>query len=66
VTAAHFIYIPMVLTVGTVLGFFLGGRAARDALAMQQKKDERRAEAKAARQEAREKARAEAAEKKKD
>jgi hypothetical protein len=49
VTAAHFIYIPIMLIVGLVLGFFLGGRAARDAFALDQKKGERRAAARAAR-----------------
>jgi hypothetical protein len=49
VTAAHFIYIPIVLIVGIVLGFFLGGRAARDQFALEQKKAERRAAARAAR-----------------
>jgi hypothetical protein len=48
-TAAHFIYIPMVLLVGVVVGFFLGGRAARDAFALEAKKAERRAAARAAR-----------------
>src|SRR5262249_17505068 len=51
-TAAHLIYIPMVLIVGLALGFFLGGRAARDAVALEQKKIERRAAARAARQQA--------------
>jgi hypothetical protein len=50
VTAAHFIYIPMVLIVGLALGFFLGGRAARDAFAHEQAKAEKRAAARAARQ----------------
>lgn len=49
-TAAHFIYIPIVLIVGLVFGFFLGGRAARDSFALDQKKAERRAAARAARQ----------------
>lgn len=49
-TAAHFIYIPMALLVGVVLGFVLGGRAARDAFAHEKKKEERRAAARAARQ----------------
>jgi hypothetical protein len=39
VTAAHFIYIPIMLMRGLVLGFFLGGRAARDAFELQKKKD---------------------------
>jgi hypothetical protein len=49
VTGAHFIYIPMVLLVGIVVGFILGGRAARDAAAMDKTKAERRAAARAAR-----------------
>ncbi len=49
-TAAHFIYIPMVLLVGIVLGFILGGRAARDSMALEQKKAERRAAARAERE----------------
>ncbi len=48
-TAAHFIYIPMILIVGVVLGFFLGGRAAKDAFAHDQKQAEKRAAARAAR-----------------
>jgi hypothetical protein len=38
-TAAHFIYIPIVLMIGIVVGFILGGRAARDAFELQKKKD---------------------------
>ena len=49
-TAAHFIYIPMLLIVGTVIGFILGGRAARDAFAMDKKREERRAAARAERE----------------
>jgi hypothetical protein len=30
-TAGHFIYIPVILLVGIVIGWILGGRAARDA-----------------------------------
>jgi hypothetical protein len=41
-TSAHFIYIPFVLLIGVVLGFILGGRAARDARAA----DEARTKAK--------------------
>lgn len=55
-TAAHLIYIPMVIIVGLVIGFFLGGRAARDAFAMAAKKEEKRAAARAARQAAAERA----------
>jgi len=49
-TAAHFIYIPMILIVGLALGFFLGGRAARDAMALEKRRVEKRAAARAARQ----------------
>ncbi|MBI4511385.1 MAG: hypothetical protein HY698_17260 [Deltaproteobacteria bacterium] len=51
-TSAHFIYIPMLLLVGIVLGFVLGGRAARDAYELQRKKDEARAAARAERESA--------------
>ena len=33
-TSAHFIFIPAVLIVGIVIGWILGGRAARDAFAI--------------------------------
>jgi hypothetical protein len=46
VTAAHFIFIPAVLLVGMVVGWILGGRAARDAFAMELKRREERAERK--------------------
>jgi hypothetical protein len=49
-SAAHFIYIPLVLILGVVLGFVLGGRAARDAIALETKNRERRAAAKAERE----------------
>lgn len=49
-SAAHFIYIPMILIVGIVLGFIIGGRAARDAIAMETKNKERRAAARAERE----------------
>ena len=42
-TAAHFIFIPAVLIVGVVIGWILGGRAARDAFAMELKRREERA-----------------------
>ena len=42
-SAAHFIYIPVILLVGVVIGWVLGGRAAADALAMEQRKREERA-----------------------
>ena len=37
-TSAHFIFIPVVLFVGIVIGWILGSRAAQDAYAMQLKK----------------------------
>lgn len=49
-SGAHLIYIPMVVIFGIVVGFILGGRAARDAIALEQKKAERRAVAKAERE----------------
>ena len=42
-TSAHFIFIPAVLIVGVVVGWILGGRAARDAFAMEMKRREERA-----------------------
>ncbi len=48
-TAAHFIYIPMMVMLGIVIGFFLGGRAARDAFAAQKEKEDARAARRAAR-----------------
>jgi len=41
-TSAHFIFIPVVLFVGVVIGWILGSRAAQDAFAMEAKKRERR------------------------
>ena len=43
-TSAHFIFIPVVLFVGIVIGWILGSRAAQDAFAMEMKKREKRAE----------------------
>jgi hypothetical protein len=51
-TTAHFIYIPVVLVLGIVIGFILGGRAARDAFAAQKEKDAARAARRAARAQA--------------
>lgn len=45
-TAGHFIYIPVTLLVGIVIGWVLGSRAAQDAFAAEL----RRREARAARQ----------------
>jgi hypothetical protein len=41
-TAAHIIYIPCVLLVGIVIGWILGGRAARDFYEMERRKTEAR------------------------
>ena len=40
--ASHFIFIPSVLIVGIVIGWFLGTRAAQDAMASEQRKREER------------------------
>ncbi len=49
-TAAHVIYIPFMLLLGIVIGYILGGRAARDAIAS----DKVRRETREARRKARE------------
>jgi hypothetical protein len=41
-TSAHFIFIPVVLFVGIVIGWILGSRAAQDAYAAQLNKMNRR------------------------
>ena len=41
-TAGHFIFIPAVLLVGIVIGWVLGGRAAKDAYAAELKRREER------------------------
>ena len=43
-TSAHFIFIPVVLFVGIVIGWILGSRAAQDAYAMELKRREKRGE----------------------
>lgn len=43
-TAAHFIFIPAVLIIGLVTGWILGSRAAQDAMAMELRKREERAQ----------------------
>jgi hypothetical protein len=40
--AGHFIFIPAVLLVGIVIGWILGGRAARDAYAVELRKREKK------------------------
>ena len=42
-TAGHFIYIPVVLLVGVVMGWMLGSRAVRDAYAAELRRREERA-----------------------
>jgi hypothetical protein len=41
-TSAHFIYIPVILMVGIVFGWILGGRAARDAYLAELRRREHR------------------------
>ena len=41
-TSAHFIFIPVVLFVGVVIGWILGSRAAQDAYAVEMKKRDSR------------------------
>jgi hypothetical protein len=43
-TAGHFIYIPVVLLLGIVIGWVLGSRAAADAMAMEKRRREERAQ----------------------
>jgi hypothetical protein len=47
ITGAHFIYIPFVLLIGTVVGWVLGSRAARDAYAAELRRREERAKKRA-------------------
>jgi hypothetical protein len=42
-TAGHFIFIPVVLLIGFVIGWILGSRAARDACAAELKRRDERA-----------------------
>jgi hypothetical protein len=39
-TAGHFIYIPVMLLIGVVIGWVLGGRAAKDAYAAELRRRE--------------------------
>jgi hypothetical protein len=41
-TAGHFIYIPVCILVGIVIGWILGGRAAKDAYLAELRKREAR------------------------
>jgi hypothetical protein len=52
-SSAHLIFVPGVLLVGVVIGFVLGGRAARDAVEGQRRAEEAKAARKAAREAAR-------------
>jgi hypothetical protein len=36
--SSHFIYIPVIFVIGIVIGFLLGAKAARDEIALGQKK----------------------------
>lgn len=42
-SSAHLLFIPAVLTLGVVIGWILGARAAKDAYAMELKRREERA-----------------------
>jgi hypothetical protein len=48
--SSHFIFIPVVLLLGIVLGFMLGARATRDAFRLEQRKAAEREERRARRQ----------------
>ena len=48
-SVAHFLYIPMVIMVGIVIGFILGGRAARDAQVTRERAEAEKAARRAAR-----------------
>ena len=50
-TSAHFIFIPVVLFVGIVIGWILGSRAAQDAYAMEMKRRGRAGEGRGQREE---------------
>jgi len=43
-TSAHFIYIPVVMLIGLVFGWILGGRAARDAYMAELRRREQKAQ----------------------
>ena len=44
-TSAHFIFIPVVLFIGIVIGWILASRAAQDAMAMEARKKASRLQA---------------------
>ena len=52
---SHFIYIPTMLILGIVIGWILGGRAARDAEVARARAEEQKAARRAARQASRDK-----------
>jgi hypothetical protein len=52
-SSAHFIFIPVVLILGIVIGFMLGSKATRDAFALEEKKTAEREARRAAREAAR-------------
>ena len=43
-SSAHFIFIPVVLLIGVVLGFIMGSKATKDAYALEEKKAAERLE----------------------
>jgi hypothetical protein len=47
--SSHFIYIPVIFTLGIVLGFIFGSKATRDAIMFEQKKEQEREARRAAR-----------------
>lgn len=47
--SSHFIYIPIVLVLGVILGFILGAKATRDAIALEQRRQTDREARRAAR-----------------
>ena len=40
-SSSHFIYIPVIFVIGIVLGFIVGSKATRDAIALEQKQGRR-------------------------
>lgn len=47
--SSHFIYIPVILVLGVVLGFILGAKATRDAVLVEQRRQADREARRAAR-----------------
>ena len=47
--SSHFIYIPVIFILGIVIGFMLGAKATRDAIALEARKAAEREERKARR-----------------